>query len=249
VHGITDLSTGVFGEATSTQEPSQGIGVSGRSDAGIALFGMIGPPPMTHFDPGVAGVAVYGFSNQGAVAVFDSNANIPTQLAVFRVRLDDNSPFLNVARIDLTGRGFFDGGTQTGGADIAEFITSQDVLQPGDLVEIDADRPGQFRLATRHNSTAIAGVVSTNPGVIMNGTNSASQPEDLRPRLALAGCAPVKVTAENGPVKPGDLLVASRKPGHAMRAPPKPAPGTIVGKALGPLGEATGVIDMLVMLR
>ena len=83
----------------------------------------------------------------------------------------------------------------------------------------------------------------------MNGTNSASQPEDLRPRLALAGCAPVKVTAESGPVKPGDLLVASRKPGHAMRAPPNPAPGTIVGKALGPLGEATGVIDMLVMLR
>jgi hypothetical protein len=67
--------------------------------------------------------------------------------------------------------------------------------------------------------------------------------------LALAGRVPVKVTAENGPIRPGDLLVASSTPGHAMRAPQRVAPGTVVGKAMGTLEQRRGVVEMLVMLR
>ncbi len=69
------------------------------------------------------------------------------------------------------------------------------------------------------------------------------------PQLALVGRVPVKVSAENGAIVPGALLVASSTAGHAMRAPTNPAPGTIIGKALGVLSEGTGVIEMLVMLR
>ncbi|MGH7785823.1 MAG: hypothetical protein ACRERC_03095 [Candidatus Binatia bacterium] len=60
---------------------------------------------------------------------------------------------------------------------------------------------------------------------------------------------PVKATAANGAIRPGDLLVASATPGHAMRGPANPAAGTVIGKALGPLAAGVGVTEMLVMLR
>ena len=45
------------------------------------------------------------------------------------------------------------------------------------------------------------------------------------------------------------LLVASSTPGHAMKAAPNPPVGTVVGKALEPLDDNTGVIQILVMLQ
>lgn len=50
--------------------------------------------------------------------------------------------------------------------------------------------------------------------------------------LALVGRVPVKVTLENGPIRPGDLLTPSRtRPGYAMRCS-RPCRGPIIGKAL-----------------
>ena len=46
------------------------------------------------------------------------------------------------ARIDSSGKGFFDGGTQTGGADFAESVTvggGKDNYEPGDVLVIDTD--------------------------------------------------------------------------------------------------------------
>jgi hypothetical protein len=65
----------------------------------------------------------------------------------------------------------------------------------------------------------------------------------------MVGVVPVKASAENGPIHPGDLLAASSIPGHAMKADPNPAVGTVIGKALEGLDEGTGVIRMLVMLQ
>lgn len=69
-----------------------------------------------------------------------------------------------------------------------------------------------------------------------------------KPLLALMGVVPVKVTAENGPIKPGDLLTTSSTPGYAMRcADAQKCGGAIIGKALEPLEKGTGLIKMLVM--
>jgi hypothetical protein len=57
------------------------------------------------------------------------------------------------------------------------------------------------------------------------------------------------VSAENGPVHRGDLLVTSSTPGHAMKAGPNPPQGTVLGKALGELTEGSGVILVLVTLQ
>jgi hypothetical protein len=66
--------------------------------------------------------------------------------------------------------------------------------------------------------------------------------------LAVVGIVPCKVTAENGAISPGDLLVTSSTPGHAMRDD-DPTVGTVIGKALGSLGVGEGVIDVLVTLQ
>jgi hypothetical protein len=60
---------------------------------------------------------------------------------------------------------------------------------------------------------------------------------------------PVKATAENGPIRPGDLLTSASMAGRAMRAGEDPPPGTVIGKALEPLADGSGVIKMLVMLQ
>ncbi len=139
------------------------------------------------------------------------------------------------------------------GADLAERIDVSEALAPGDVVEIDPQNPGQFRLSRTAYSTLVVGVVSTNPAITMNNNdltdNDTGERTDTRPLLALVGIVPVKVSAENGPILPGDLLVASSVPGHAMRAGPNPPAGSVIGKALEPLAEGTGVIRMLVMLQ
>jgi hypothetical protein len=66
--------------------------------------------------------------------------------------------------------------------------------------------------------------------------------------LAILGIVQVKASAENGPIRPGDLLTTSSTPGHAMKAT-EPKIGTVIGKALEGLDEGTGVIKMLVMLQ
>jgi len=157
--------------------------------------------------------------------------------------------FSNSARIDVTGKGFFNGGTQTGGADVAELIrTSGTEPKPGDVVEIDPDHSDRFRLCAEANSIAVAGVISTKPGVTLNDATGADHAAS-GPALALAGRVPVKVTNENGPIHVRDLLVASNLPGHAMRAPANPVPGTVIGKALESFDAMDGSIKMLVWLH
>jgi len=60
---------------------------------------------------------------------------------------------------------------------------------------------------------------------------------------------PCKASAENGAIRPGDLLVTSSTPGHAMRAGDDPPQGTVVGKALEGLESGSGVIQVLVTLQ
>jgi hypothetical protein len=92
----------------------------------------------------------------------------------------------------------------------------------------------------------VVGVVSTNPAQILREDLENAAP------ITLNGVVPCKVTTENGAIMPGDLLVSSSTPGHAMRAGRKnPPAGTVIGKALTKLGEdeEVGVIDIIVMLR
>ena len=78
--------------------------------------------------------------------------------------------------------------------------------------------------------------------------------DDPRPAkeipLAIVGIVPCKVSAENGSIQRGDLLVTSSTSGYAMRGTDRRRMlGAVVGKALEPLSSGKGVIQVLVTLQ
>jgi hypothetical protein len=162
----------------------------------------------------------------------------------------DNSA-VNVFRVDGAGKGFFDGGTQTGGADFAESVSvaREQHHEPGDLLIVDTTAKRQLKLATEPYSTLVAGIYSTKPGVLATTHKMGESAANEIP-LAIVGIVPCKVSAENGAIQPGDLLVTSSTPGHAMKGTDRGRMlGAVVGKALEPLTEGKGVIQVLVTLQ
>ena len=157
-----------------------------------------------------------------------------------------------VVRIDKDGKGFFNGGTQTGGADYADLVTvkgrSSD-YQPGDVMVISDDPARPFTRSPKPYARNVAGIYSTKPGVV-GSKRGIADPADNEIPLALTGIVPCKVSCEKGPIRMGDLLVTSRTPGYAMKATDSHRMlGAVVGKALQPLKTGRGVIEVLVTLR
>ena len=107
-------------------------------------------------------------------------------------------------------------------------------------------------LSRRAYSTRVAGIYSTKPGVLAT-THSIDESDALAEEipLAIVGIVPCKVTAENGAIAPGDLLVTSSSTlGYAMKGTNRIRMlGAVVGKALEPLREGKGVIQVLVTLQ
>jgi hypothetical protein len=97
----------------------------------------------------------------------------------------------------------------------------------------------------------VAGIYSTKPGVLASPHDMDDpRPETTEVPLAVVGIVPCKATAANGPIQVGDLLVASSRPGYAMRGTNRSRMlGAVVGKALEPLPKGTGVIQVLVTLQ
>jgi hypothetical protein len=121
--------------------------------------------------------------------------------------------------------------------------------EPGDVLIIDPDNSDSFAKSVHPYSTVVAGIYSTKPGVIGRKSND---PEKLKTEIPMAmiGIVPTKVSAENGPIKRGDLLVTSATVGYAMKGTDRlQMIGAIVGKALGSLPSGTGVIEVLVSLQ
>jgi hypothetical protein len=250
---------GVVGQTTSSTD----AGVNGRNDGkGFGVFGFsqggVGVEGHSANGPGIVGVSTNGSGVKGkgstgldvsgdvlGVHVFGGKIGVVVEVAQPGDFIQAfQGPDRVVFSVDNSGN------VHTAGGDVAERIdTSDPDLHPGDVVEIDSDHLDRFRLASTPGSTSVAGVISTNPGMLMNAQNPDKIGKKIESQLALIGRVPVKVTVENGEIRPGDLLVASSTPGHAMRAPADPAPGTVVGKALQTLSAGTGVIEMIVMLR
>jgi hypothetical protein len=138
------------------------------------------------------------------------------------------------------------------GGDYAESVSvsgQRTRYEPGDIVIIDSDNPGSFTKSAQPYSTGIAGIYSTKPGAIGRRSTDPDKAKSDIP-MAMIGIVPAKVSAENGPIKPGDLLVTSATVGYAMKGTDRSQlPGAIVGKALGTLNAGTGVIDVLVTLQ
>lgn len=151
--------------------------------------------------------------------------------------------------------GYFSGGTsrvvvpvvEITGADVAERFPTSGRVEPGDVVEIDRDRPGELRLATGAYNRRVAGVVSgandLPAGAILGNLPGSKE----APAIAMAGRVWVRCV---GGVSPGDLLTTSDTPGHAMAVGDHDrAQGAIIGKAMTARDETTGMALMLISLQ
>jgi hypothetical protein len=134
----------------------------------------------------------------------------------------------------------------TNGGDYAESVEvsgDRTSFTPGDLLVIDPSAPGKFLKSDVAYSTMVAGIYSTNPGTIGRRLTTAQNPDEIP--MALEGIVPLKVSAENGPIKIGDRLVSSSTPGLAMKATDR----NRSWGALGARDAGTGVIEVLVTLQ
>ncbi|HUE05265.1 MAG TPA: hypothetical protein VMR62_37305 [Bryobacteraceae bacterium] len=105
-------------------------------------------------------------------------------------------------------------------------------------------------LAHHAYTTMVAGVYSAKPGLLASPhTIDTPTVRSKEVPLAVVGIVPCKVTAENGSIARGDLLVTSSHPGYAMKGTNRRMLGAVVGKALEPLPKGTGVIQVLVTLQ
>ena len=129
-------------------------------------------------------------------------------------------------------------------ADFAEMLPAQGDPEPGDVLVIGLD--GNLLQSSASYQTTVVGVHSYRPSYLGNAQFA---DEDGYVPLAMLGVVPVKASAENGAIQPGDLLVSSSTPGHAMKAGENPPQGTVIGKALSALDADTGYIQMIVMLQ
>ncbi len=128
------------------------------------------------------------------------------------------------------------------GADLAEIYQSTEKLVPGDVVSIDPSKDNAIVKTKVAEDTMVAGVISTEPGVLMNQ-------DEKGYKLALVGKVPTKVCNEGGAIKRGDLLVSASIPGYAKKAGDNPKVGTVIGKALENSDSQKGTILVLVNLQ
>lgn len=134
--------------------------------------------------------------------------------------------------------------------DVAEWVPAASEIPAGTVVVLDTAKSNFVVASSQAYDSRVAGVVSERPGLLL-GKEDAS-----KSRVATLGRVKVNVDATARPVKIGDLLVTSDKPGMAMVSEPVDVggvkmhrPGTLVGKALEPLESGHGQILVLLSLQ
>lgn len=134
--------------------------------------------------------------------------------------------------------------------DLAEWVPATTDMPPGTLVVLNPSKENEVMISGRAYDSTVAGVVSEQPGILLG------IPGDSKEQIATTGRVRVRVDATSAPIRIGDLLVTSNKPGMAMRSQPielhgrlMHQPGTIIGKALQPLERGEGEILVLLSMQ
>ena len=195
---------GVAGTDAGVSTPAKAAGVLGRS---LNAFGVIG---YSTNDDGV-----YGRSSNE----FGVRAESGGKAALLALAFGSSTTNYGVeARSSSTHGVYADGATYgfytpdkifagAGYNDIAEHMPAATDVTAGDVVVIDPDNDERVIKSYQANDPAVAGVISTDPALLIGQADSPSP-------LALAGRVPVKVSAENGPIRRGDLLTTAATSGR-----------------------------------
>lgn len=224
-------------------ESTTGVGVFGRSSA---------VPSTTNSLP----AGVYGFSENGA-GVFGEAGG------------------------EFAWGGYFDGNVRVdGSAVISDSLFANDKsgyvfdvalndgeapLERGDVVVVNGvtdavlgDIP--VPLVSKAAGEASKGVIGVVDKVFVHDEDGGPRMEEGPANageyvsvVTLGAFRAIKVDATYGAIEPGDLLVSSPTPGHAMTASAAssdgPHSGAIIGKALSALEDGTGAVAVMVSLQ
>ncbi|WP_379965696.1 beta strand repeat-containing protein [Epilithonimonas sp. UC225_85] len=242
------------GNGITANAKNLGDGVESSVDGtGSAIYGWV-----PNFGTGRAGY-FRNFNTANSQAVVSvTNAGTGTGLFVNHTGASGNiatfqSGSTNVARINKSGTGFFNGGTQNSGADLAEAFDVEGNTanyEPGDILVISTNTDRTIEKSSEPYSTLVAGVYATKPGVLLTEENVDSELIGKVP-MGVIGVIPTKVCLEGGNIKRGDLLVTSSTSGVAMKGDPKKVQiGQVLGKALQDYDQnGIGKIKVLVSIK
>jgi len=242
VVGKPPIPIGVWGTANA----ANGYALYGTSTSGTGMFGSGGFAGVIGIGGGTGGR--FESTGSSSTALLANNAGLAGgNIAIFQ------SGDTNKVRINRAGRGFFNGGTQTGGADMAEAFEVENEISaysPGDVLVISTKSDRRVEKCREPYSTLVIGVYATRPGVLLTERDIEASLDDTIP-VGVVGVVPTKVSGENGPIGRGDLLVASGTPGHAMKGTARDRMlGAIIGKALENFdGNGTGLIKVMVNVK
>jgi hypothetical protein len=175
------------GNGITANASNTGDGVETTADGtGSAIYAWV-----PNFGEGRAARFVnYNTANTNPPLTVETRSN--GSIAVFR----SGSPgAVNVARINSAGRGFFNGGTQNSGADVAEAFDVNGHIseyEPGDILVISTKADRTVEKSSTPYSTLVAGVYATKPGVLLTEEHIDTDISDKAP-MGVIGVIPTKV--------------------------------------------------------
>ena len=256
-NGVLGIANDLAGAGLFGINNAGGEGVVGRgfSDFAAAVVGRndgayAGVKAVSAATNGIGLIAqanVDGFSN-GTAIVAELEGNNAGNIAVFKAN------GVNVARIDNTGKAFFNNSTQVGGADVAEYFAvegNRNNYEPGDVLIISTNADRTIEKSNEPYSNLVSGVYATKAGLLLTEENAEKDDLDHMVPMGVIGVIPVKVCMEGGAIKRGDMLVTSSLTGTAMKGDPeKIKVGQVLGKALQDYdGAGIGKINVLVSVK
>jgi hypothetical protein len=194
-----------------------------------------------------AGNHLGSFSTAG-LNLYKDNAAASDIIFAITTSTDQNLTTFNTKfKILADGSYQADGALLAGHADYAEYFKTKDNdLTAGQAVCVDILNNDSIERCTRGSDPNIMGIVSTNPAIIGNAPDDQDRSVGYA-IIAMLGQIPAKVSAENGPIRPGDSLTSAASiPGYIMKAN---AGDSTVGVALEGLESGTGTIQVLISRR
>jgi hypothetical protein len=240
---ISGSTMAISGNATSANKVNNtlSLGVSGTGLSGTASFDGSSAVTFTVSSNATsANTANAIVARDGTGSININNINAAGTLTVPSITKSGTNGSGDIGQSDnkfgnVYGTTFNGVATSAQYADLAEKYLPDAEYAPGTVLVFGGDK--EVTMSTSYLDSRVAGVVSTNPGYMMNSELEGGV------YIALTGRVPCQVV---GKIRKGDMLVTSNIPGVATSTT-TPQLGTVIGKALEDYdSQEVGLIEVVV---